>query len=437
MAAKRKLRILHAVEAYPPSVGGMPEVVKRISEGLVEAQYEVTVATSYHPARNSLRLNGVQIEQFKIAGNKVSGISGANEEIARFQELLLSGNFDVITVFAAQQWSADIAVDCLEQIQAKKVFVPTGFSALGLPQFAEYYQQMRKWLLLFDMNVFLSNTYQDIQFARASKVQRMCIIPNGAAKAEFLPLRNWDMRTNLGIDPNARMLLLVGSHTGLKGHSEAIEILERLETKNVCLVIAGNMPEWIKGHAHEPLLQRMKFLVKRLVKAVLRIPENRYHCPKDCLSLPETYNARSKSKTSSKKLIIRDFTREDVVALYQQSDLFLFPSNIECSPIVLFEAAAGRTAFAATNVGNSTEIAEWTGGGIILPTRKDRGGYSHVNIDDSVKLIDELLSDNQRLSELAQNGHRAWLRHYTWESIVQQYASLYDKLIHPETDFST
>ena len=42
----------------------------------------------------------------------------------------------------------------------------------------------------------------------------------------------------------------------------------------------------------------------------------------------------------NRNIMIVELPREDVVALYKESDVFLFPSNVECSPIVLFEAMA-------------------------------------------------------------------------------------------------
>jgi glycosyltransferase involved in cell wall biosynthesis len=68
------------------------------------------------------------------------------------------------------------------------------------------------------------------------------------------------------------------------------------------------------------------------------------------------------------------FSRSDVIQAFHHADLFLFPSHIECSPIVLFEAMASKTPFLITDVGNAREILSWTNGGDILPTIKDLNG---------------------------------------------------------------
>jgi glycosyltransferase involved in cell wall biosynthesis len=56
--------------------------------------------------------------------------------------------------------------------------------------------------------------------------------------------------------------------------------------------------------------------------------------------------------------MITSLSRIETLAAYHQADLFLFPSNIECSPLVLFESIASKTPFLTTDVGNAKEIIE-------------------------------------------------------------------------------
>jgi glycosyltransferase involved in cell wall biosynthesis len=121
--------------------------------------------------------------------------------------------------------------------------------------------------------------------------------------------------------------------------------------------------------------------------------------------------------------------RNQIVASYQQADLFLFPSNIECSPIVLFEAIASKTPFLVTNVGNSKEIIEWTKGGELLPTNIDENGLSHADIPRSAKLLSNVLKDPNKIIKMKENGYANWLERFTWEKIAEQYEQLYAQLI--------
>ncbi|MCW3076084.1 MAG: hypothetical protein JWO32_693 [Bacteroidetes bacterium] len=121
------MKIFHCVESYFPSVGGMQEVVKQLSERLVKLGHEVVVLTRFHPQRSFNELNGVKIKTFRIEGNpkKVE-----NENDQGYVDFLLNNSSDIITFFAAQQWATDLALPLLKKLKAKKVSVPTGYSGL-------------------------------------------------------------------------------------------------------------------------------------------------------------------------------------------------------------------------------------------------------------------------------------------------------------------
>ena len=232
------MKILHTVESYEPSKGGMQELVKQISEHLVKQGHQITVATSCHPERKSHSINGVTIRDFAISGNSVRGIIG---EVDTYQHFLLNSDFDIITNFAAQQWATDLMLPLLKDIKSKKIFAPTGFSALHFPEYSDYFEKMKTWMKEYDMNIFSSDVYQDIEFARKNDIKKLTMIPNGASELEFTREAIIDIRKYLGIPANQFLILHVGSHTGIKGHAEAIEIFRRSNLKNASFVIVGEV----------------------------------------------------------------------------------------------------------------------------------------------------------------------------------------------------
>lgn len=123
------MRILHTFAFYEPSKGGAQEVIKQLSERLAKRGHQMTVATAYLPGRRHLDLNGVDIRQFRISGNAVKGIAG---EIEAYQNFLLRSEFDVMLNCAAQTWTTDLTFPVLDQIKAKKIIVPLGYSRLPL-----------------------------------------------------------------------------------------------------------------------------------------------------------------------------------------------------------------------------------------------------------------------------------------------------------------
>jgi glycosyltransferase involved in cell wall biosynthesis len=388
------MKILHAVEFYDPSVGGMQQVVKQISERLVKFGHSVTIATTKLPQRKYRSLNGVSISEFNISGNFVTGLKG---EVDKYREFLLNSNFDVITNFAAQQWSTDIALPILKNIKSKKIFVPTGFSALYNPQYSHYFEKMKTWLNDYDMNIFLSNDYRDINFARENGISKIILVPNGAGEDEFLQSVDVDIKRLLNIPATNKLILTVGSHTGMKGHAEAINIFRKANIKNSTLLIIANG----FGIGCSPICQS-----KQLIFSVspFRVKDH-------------------------KQLIVSSLNRIDTIAAYQQADLFLFPSNIECSPLVLFECMASKTPFLTTDVGNSKEIIDWSKSGILLPTIKSKLGYSKALIDESALILENLLMDSEKLKTMRDMGFQIWQESFTWEKIAKDYENLYSQVI--------
>ncbi|MDD3012241.1 MAG: glycosyltransferase family 4 protein [Candidatus Gastranaerophilales bacterium] len=389
------MKILHTVEHYYPSIGGMPEVVKHLSEKLVKLGHNVTVVTTKHKDRTFSEYNGVKIEEFEIKGNYVSGIFGKRGELPRYHDLLKNSDFNVITNFAAHQWTTDACLNILDDIKAKKVFVPTGFSRLYDENFSDYFEKMKVWLKKYDMNVFLSDNYRDINFARKNGVEKRILIPNGAEEREFSIEYPGSIREELGIPKDHILILHVGSHTGTKGHKEAFEIFEKANISNASFVISAN-----------------DFGDK---------------CTKQCKKRKFYFKLNPKRVFDKKQFIVGEFSRERTVALYQEADLFLFPSNIECSPIVLFECMASKTPFLTSDVGNSAEIISWSNAGELLPTTKQTElfGLTFVDIEKSVRILENIFKDYEKRKLYAQNGFKSWKEKFSWEKIAKEYEKMY------------
>lgn len=391
------MNILHTVEFYPPSVGGVEEVVKQLSEHLVKLGHHVTIATTKLPNRKFTKLHGVKIVEFDITGNLVKRISGERQ---KYIDYVLNSKFDVITNFAAQQWATDLLLPVLDKIKAKKVFVPTGFSGFYSPFYKNYFNKMKEWMKEYDASIFLSGSYRDIDFARKNNIRNIKIIPNGASKEEFTKKTTINIRKILNIPDDHFLILDVGSHTGLKGHLEAIRIFSQAKIKRATFLIIGRPSKNIKS------------------------------CYRLCKINEFASQLSPNNLKFEKRILIRDLTRPQTVAAFKASDLFLFTSRIECSPIVLFESLAAKTPFLTTDVGNAKEIINWTRGGKLLPTTINCWGYSQVQAAQSAKILEDCYHHRPRLSLMRKRGHTAWLKKFTWEKIANKYESLYESLIH-------
>lgn len=421
------MKVLHTVESYDPASHGMQQVVKQLSERIAKAGHEVTVATMFDTNRKNFVINGVRIEQFKISGKEVTGYNAEESEIQRYQDFLINSDFDIITNFAAQQWATDLMLPILQQINAVKIFVPTGFSELHNNRFKMYYDSMKVWLKEYDMNVFSSNDYQDIVFARENGIEKTILIPNGASEEEFIdnPLINIRMKLNI---PNNHFLILhVGTHTGLKGHNEAIKIFKKAKIRNSTLLIIGN-----STFSNYKIKNVLTFLIKTLANT-FNILSGKHFFPACSLicNLRQKLFIFSYSKIFLNKiLMVKNLSRDETVAAYYEADLFLFPSNIECSPLVLFEAMASQTPFLTTDVGNAKEIISWSNGGILLPTIKTKNGFCLAQIRESAKILENISADSKTREKMKINGFDAWQKKFNWEKISKNYEELYSALLY-------
>ncbi len=389
----RKLRILHIVENYFPSVGGMQEVVKQLSERMVLEGHEIHVACTSHPNRNFKVHNGVYIHSFDITGSLATGISGNPEPYIKF---VLGSTFDVIVFFAAQIWSTDLLLSDLQKVKAKTIFVPTGFSGLPIPIYKGYYESMKQYMPQFDHHVFLSYDYRDIHFATELGIKNYTIIPNAADEREFLDVDRNILREKLGWTSKEFVVLHIGSFTGLKGHIQALRIINKVKIPHLRMVFIGN------GYENFPRYGRQKI---------------------------RWAFERIKARLTNKKIEIHQWNREQTIEAFQCADLFLFPSNIECSPIVIFESMAAGLPFVASNVGNIAEIISWSNAGIVIKTTFDEYGYGHIDLNEAAKVLQALYCNPDERMNLSIAGKKAFKQEFNWKKITESYINLYHQLV--------
>ena len=75
------MRILHTAATYAPSLDGVAQIVRNISERLAKKGHDVHVATAALNSQHSyVRLNGVQVYRFNVRGSLALGIRGDAEK---------------------------------------------------------------------------------------------------------------------------------------------------------------------------------------------------------------------------------------------------------------------------------------------------------------------------------------------------------------------
>lgn len=424
------MKILFCVEFYYPSVGGAQEVVRQIAERMVARGHEVTVATSQIAARTGQRHNGVRIVGFPVSGNRVRGLGG---EVDAFQRFLVEHNADVVFFYAAQQWTFDAAWPVLDRLKAKKVLVPCGYSGLFDPAYADYFSELGNTLAKMNAVVYHAHQYRDLAFAESLGLSNGIVIPNGADLDEFEVPLDPNFRARLDASDSTFVMLTVGTVTGTKGHLELLQAyaIADFGGRDTVLILNGNRPE--HGAAKLSAVARFSTLVRGYGwKYALR------HAIKSGIlamgisagrpSIERVVNDIHRSQGSGKRVLQLDLPREQLIQAYLQSDLFVFASNIEYSPLVLFESAAAALPFLTVPVGNAEEIIEWTGGGELCPAPVDERRLTRVEPEELAQRIVSLADDPARRELLGHNGQQAARARFNWNSLASEYEALFIQL---------
>lgn len=412
------MRILLACELFYPSVGGVQEVMRQLGERFAAVGHEVVVATSRLPERQSRQIGGITVEEFRVSGNLVRGMTG---EVDRYREYILRQDYDILMVKAAQQWTFDALVPVLDSIKRPKIFVPCGFSGLFDLRYADYFRSMPAWLRKFDQLIFYASEYRDIDMAQKHGLNNIRILTNGADEREFKVRKDRTFRSRHAIPDNAFVVMTVGSLTGLKGHVELAEAFDQcnLWPAPACLILVANT---IRIPA-----RGLRHSVKRWLRPVLKLL--------GYSATPLTPEAELNevlgriNATPGKQAILADLPRAEVIQTYLNSNLFVLASKIEYSPLVLFEAAAAGLPFLSVPVGNAAEIARWTGGGTICDAKIDSSGYTQVDPRELAKHIESLAAQPDTLAFLGASGRRAWEQRFSWNRIFRSYEMIFEECL--------
>lgn len=427
------MKILFCCEFYAPSVGGVQEVMRQVAERLVEKGHQVTVATSKLPNRGFKSLNGVGIKEFSVSGNLMRGIFGDKEQ---YRQFVIKGDFDIVMIKAAQQWTFDALWPVLDKINIPKVFIPCGLSGLMEPAYQDYFSKIPEVLRKFNHLIFYASDYRDINFTKQHGIKNFSIIPNGASEKEFNIKIDSTFRSRNGIADDAFVFLTVGSLTGSKGHLELAYAFDNLILKadtNAVLILNGNDSSRFdvsnfslpRKFASSLRTYGIYYTMQHTLKSLLRRAEVNVGKSVGILDITNAINKKEKHK----KVLVTNFPRQELIQAYMASDLFVFASNIEYSPLVLFESAAAGIPFLTVDVGNSVEIANWTQSGEICPSERDERGYTRVSPDILAGKMAEMMSNVPMLREMGIRGKRNWSERFTWHKIAIQYEQIFENLL--------
>jgi len=289
----------------PPHTGGSEEVIKQIAHNLPES-YNTTIYS--YSQKNIYDDRGILTVPC-LKGDKL--ISQINEN-------------DHIFVYSDSFWGWDTIVENID-----KVVPDVSVALVGAYHMREHNKATAE--------KFMANIgrFRAIVHARGADykwcVQKHIpykIIPNGVDLSEF---RNnkIDFREKYGIGKK-RILL--------------------------------NVSNYFYGKGQEYLGMIDKELKEMLDDYIFVSVSNTISYPYDKIFLAK---AKYSFDDDSRCLFLRDLPREDVVAAFKCSDVFVFPSRKEIAPLVILESRAAGLPWVSFEVGNVSD----NGGGLVVAKR--------------------------------------------------------------------
>jgi len=130
--------------------------------------------------------------------------------------------------------------------------------------------------------------------------------------------------------------------------------------------------------------------------------------------------AENDMSAADERLLFTDFiTREELRALYQTGDLFVFPSRADTLPLVVLEAMASRLPVVSTTIG-----------GIPFEVPPEAGIL--MNPGDPVPLaaaLDRLCADRSLRQTMGDAGRARVMKIFNWGKSAEQAVAIYEEIL--------
>lgn len=210
---------------------------------------------------------------------------------------------------------------------------------------------------------------------------KLSVIHNGIILENYKNLkRTSNLREELGFDRAAKIILNVGRLDEKKGLRFLVEAMPQILSKVACakLLIVGD------GNFRSNLEEKIKEL-----------------------------------KLEDSVFLLGLKNVDEVQNIYQNSDIFVFPTLTEALSNVLLESMINGLPVISTNTGGNPEVIEDGKSGILIPMEDSRA------ISDNVC---NLLSNPEKMKQLSENAQKRVREHFSLEKTVTEYLKLYKSL---------
>jgi L-malate glycosyltransferase len=382
------MRILHTAATFAPSLDGVAEVVRNISDRLAKRGHEVHVATTAVGSEGSYNTGrGVHIHRFSIKGNLALGMRG---EVEEYRRLVRSGNWDILVNHCLRTWPTDAVLPEIGLLPWPSILVTHGIPAHN-PVFHTYCLGIARHLSTYSRWVCVSNSSGELSLAEKLGLPEPQVITNGVDMAEWL-------RPPMGLRElwkvgNAPWIVNVSNHSGnqVKNHAALFELASQLKRHGVRVTQIGNSHRAAKWNLGSLGIRGGCF-----------------------------YACRARAMLPSSLELRTNVPREQVVSAIQEADVMVSTSRREANSLVLLESMGAGTPWVSFDTGTARQNA----GGIVVGT-----------LDEMATEVTELLGNRARRRSLGSAGRVQVAANHDWDSITDQYEQLYQNML--ERSFKT
>ncbi len=355
---KKNVRILMLVDAWYPHIGGGQIHAWELAKNLSLLGYQVTIFTRNLGPWNE-QFPGVTVVRTNSSTNFYN-LYGRIDYLIKSLYSSLMFKYDILHAHA---FSPGLIVPFVKFIRNKPTVFTThgvGVEVKGLPLGDKALENIVIYKIKYDLQISVASS----TFTKRTAAKKLEIIPNGVNLDEYKSIYKKSH--------SIKRLLYVGRLSYEKGVDILISSFNKLNNKNLELIIVGDGPEKISLKTLA-VGKRIKFLGK--------------------------------------------LARETIINEYSKADLVVLPSRTEGQPLVLFEAWAAKIPILVTNVGdNQLYIKNNVNGFICQP-----------NIISMTNALKSILQ-NINLDNIADNGYQD-VQKYSWSQMAKKTHYLYQELI--------
>lgn len=383
------MKILHVAASMSSKWGGPPRYLAKLTEELAKKDIQSTIYATYkiNDKTKVIIPKGVNLKLFpcNFIGKIWTSYSYKLKK-AIYQEI---NNYDIIHIHEIWHFPHYIAYKAAKKFN--KPYIVTVHGELS-PWCLSYkkikkkiYSSLIQRRILREAKIINALTNEEErEIVKFSGNKRIKIVPVGINPNEFK--NNFSKRDLNNLYPkieNKKVILFLGRVHQKKGIDLLIKAFTEItkKRKDICLLIVGPIDKKYKDEFLEISKNRKSVNLRNIIFTGL-VDER-------------------------KKLIILSNT-----------DIFVLPSYSEGFSMAVLEAMCNKLPVIVTHQCNFQEITKVEAGIVINPC-----------IEELVKALNELLSNQLMRKKMGGNGYRLILRDYTWEKITNQMIKIYDYIL--------